>query len=241
MTNSFLAANWKLHGDMTWADKITQFDQIIPVSKRGNIDICICPPFPFIAALSAAAKGVNIYTGAQASDPRSSGAHTGQVNAAMVKSAGASYVIAGHSERRAMGECNTDVKSQAEAILTAGLTPILCVGESLETREEGEADNFVSEQLKACWPEPDKGTEVIIAYEPIWAIGTGKVPSSGDIAAMHKTIRDITGPNHRILYGGSVKPANAKEILALKNVNGALVGGASLDMESFAAIASAAP
>jgi len=133
------------------------------------------------------------------------------------------------------------VKAQVTAILEQGLTPILCVGESLATRESGQADNFVAAQLKACWPDDvAAGIEIVVAYEPIWAIGTGKVPSLGDIKATHSAIRAIIGPSNRILYGGSVKPANAKEILALDNVNGALVGGASLEMESFAAIAVAA-
>ena len=159
----------------------------------------------------------------------------------MVKSTGASHIIAGHSERREMGEANADVKEQVESILDNGLVPILCVGESLSTRESGQAESFVAAQLKACWPDAvDSGVEIVVAYEPIWAIGTGKVPSLDDIAAMHSSIRAIIGPDNRILYGGSVKPANAQDILALEDVNGALVGGASLDMESFAAIAKSA-
>lgn len=225
-----------MHGDMTWAEKIPAFDRLSPAIKRGAVDVLICPPFPFISVLAAAAKGRNIHIGAQSCDPRDGGAHTGQVSAGMLKSAGADYIITGHSERRSMGESNADVKSQVDAIIKAGVTPILCIGESLETREAGRADIFVSEQLKACWPDKQVEAEVIIAYEPIWAIGTGKVPSLEDIAAIHGLIRNIVGPDHRILYGGSVKPSNAKDILALEDVNGALIGGASLDMESLAAI-----
>ena len=148
----------------------------------------------------------------------------------MVKSAGASHIIAGHSERREMGEINAEIKAQVESILENGLVPILCVGESLSTRESGQAENFVAAQLKACWPDSvGEGVEVVVAYEPIWAIGTGKVPSLDDITAMHSAIRAIIGADNRILYGGSVKPSNAKDILALEDVNGALVGGASLD------------
>jgi len=227
---------------MTWTKKLSQFDALSPAASRPYCDVLICPPFPFIASLAEAAKGLNINIGAQASDPRSGGAHTGQVNAAMLKSAGAGYIIAGHSERREMGETNHDVKAQVEACLDNGLTPILCIGEPLNIREAGQAEDFVSEQLKSCWPSSaQNGEEIIVAYEPIWAIGTGKVPSLNDIAAIHAAIRKIIGPDHRILYGGSVKPANAKDILILDNVNGALVGGASLEMDSFAAIVAAAP
>ena len=241
MTKPLIAANWKMHGNMSWSGKPAEFDGFLHISDRSDVDVLICPPFPFIAALSASAKDQNIFIGAQFVDPREGGAFTGQVNAAMVKSAGAGFIIAGHSERREMGETNAQVKAQVEAILEQGLTPILCVGESLATRESGQADDFVAAQLKACWPDNvPVDTEVVVAYEPIWAIGTGKVPSLEDIQAMHSAIRAIIGPSNRILYGGSVKPANAKDILALADVNGALVGGASLEMESFAAIAAAA-
>jgi len=241
MLKPLIAANWKMHGDMSWGDKPAQFNQHLDASRRSAVDVLICPPFPFIAAVSDSAKNNAIHVGAQVIDPRPNGAQTGQVNAGMAKSAGASFVIAGHSERREMGESNDLIREQVEAILDHDLTPVLCIGESLETRESGQADSFVAAQLKACWPKNlADGTEVVVAYEPIWAIGTGKVPSLEDIEAMHSSIRSIIGASNRILYGGSVKPANAQEILALPNVNGALVGGASLEMESFAAIAAAA-
>lgn len=241
MLKPLIAANWKMNGDMSWTDKPTEFQHHLPFDDRTAVDVLICPPFPFIAATVLSAENANISVGAQVCDPRSGGAYTGQVNAAMVKSTGASHIIAGHSERREMGEANADVKEQVESILENGLVPILCVGESLSTRESGQAENFVAAQLKACWPDAvDSGVEIVVAYEPIWAIGTGKVPSLDDIAAMHSSIRAIIGPDNRILYGGSVKPANAQDILALEDVNGALVGGASLDMESFAAIAKSA-
>ena len=230
-----------MNGDMSWNDKPAEFDRHFPQVNRDAVEVLICPPFPFIAAMAASASPVKISVGAQTCDPRSGGAFTGQVNAAMVKSAGASHIIAGHSERREMGETNADIKNQVESIIDNGLKPILCVGESLSTRETGQAENFVAAQLKACWPSSvDSKTEIVVAYEPIWAIGTGKVPSLDDIIAMHSAIRDIIGADNRILYGGSVKPANSKDILTLEDVNGALVGGASLDMESFAAIAKSA-
>ena len=241
MLTPLIAANWKMNGDMSWTDKPADFENHLPQAGRGRVEVLICPPFPFIAATAATGAAAKVYVGAQACDPRSGGAFTGQVNAAMVKSAGASHIITGHSERREMGETNADIKAQVESILETGLVPILCVGESLATRESGQAENFVAAQLKACWPNSvGEGVEIVVAYEPIWAIGTGKVPSLDDITAMHSAIRAIIGPKNRILYGGSVKPANAKDILALKDVNGALVGGASLDMESFAAIAKSA-
>lgn len=241
MIKPLIAANWKMHGNMSWADKAEGFNAFFPASDRKDVNVLICPPFPFIAVLSEKADAFDIFTGAQTVDPRAGGAFTGQVNAAMVKSAGATYVIAGHSERREMGEENADIKAQLMSIIAQGLTPILCVGESLETRESGQASDFVAAQLKACWPDGDvDDVEIVVAYEPIWAIGTGKVPSLDDIQSMHSIIRSIIGENNPILYGGSVKPANAKEILALADVNGALVGGASLEMESFSQIVAAA-
>lgn len=241
MLKPLIAANWKMNGDMSWADKPAQFEAFLPQTRRAAVDVLICPSFPFIAALSRSAQKSGLYVGAQFIDPRPNGAMTGQVNAPMVRSAGAEFVITGHSERREMGEDNKQVKAQLEAILEHDLIPILCVGESLKTRESGQAVSFVAAQLKACWPDSVKsGVEIVVAYEPIWAIGTGKVPSLDDIDAMHKAIRAIIGPKNRILYGGSVKPANAKDILALDDVNGALVGGASLNMESFAAITKSA-
>jgi len=155
----------------------------------------------------------------------------------MLKSAGAKFVIVGHSERRAGGEQDGDVKAKALAASKASLTPIICVGETLEQRNAGRAKVVVSEQIKNSVPDI---ADYVIAYEPVWAIGTGKTATATDIADMHLTIRNIVGAQIRILYGGSVKPANASEILGVDNVNGALIGGASLDMESLAAIAKSA-
>jgi len=156
----------------------------------------------------------------------------------MVKSAGADYVIVGHSERRASGETDEDVATKAIAAAKQGVTPIICVGESLDTRKDGHAESVVSDQIKAS--VPDGITDYVLAYEPIWAIGTGMTATAEDIKDMHAVIRGIVGPKVRILYGGSVKPANASEILGTENVNGALIGGASLEMESLAAITRAA-
>nr|WP_233353636.1 triose-phosphate isomerase [Hellea balneolensis] len=233
-----IAGNWKMHGDMSWIEKPAQFDTLMPATERGHLDILICPPALFIAPMAASCFETNILLGAQNCHRAESGAHTGEVSAGMVKSAGADFVIVGHSEIRAGGETDEDVATKAMAAAKQGLMPIICVGESLDTRKDGQAESVVSAQIKASVPEGL--TDYVLAYEPIWAIGTGMTATADDIKAMHAVIREIVGPNVRILYGGSVKPANAKEILGTENVNGALIGGASLEMESLAAIARAA-
>jgi len=233
-----IAGNWKMHGEMSWVDKSAQFAELMPASEREHLDILICPPALFIAPMAASCFEANIHLGAQNCHADESGAHTGEVSAGMVKSAGANFVIVGHSERRAGGETDADVAAKAIAAAKQGLKPIICVGESLDIRKAGEAENVVSTQIKASVPEDL--TDYVLAYEPIWAIGTGMTATVEDIKAMHAVIRDIVGPTVRILYGGSVKPANAKEVLSTENVNGALIGGASLEMESLAAIARAA-
>ena len=233
-----IAGNWKMNGDISWADKPNQFEALMPASEREHLDVLICPPSLFIASMVASCHEWNIQLGAQNCHDAESGAHTGEVSAAMVKSAGASFVIVGHSERRAGGEKDADVAAKAIAAAKQGLTPIICVGESLDIRKAGKAESVVLAQIEASVPEGL--TDYVLAYEPIWAIGTGMTATADDIKAMHAVIRDIVGPKVRILYGGSVKPANAKEILGTENVNGALIGGASLEMESLAAIARAA-
>lgn len=230
---TLIAANWKMHGSMDWVEKPARFDAILPPSERKEIDVLICPPALYIAPMTAASGTIAI--GAQNCHYADTGAHTGEISAKMIKDAGASYVIVGHSERREAGETDADVQAKAKAACRHNLIPIICVGESLRQREAGEAQAIVSTQLAASLPSGE--TDIVIAYEPIWAIGTGKVPTLEDIDAMHNHIRKIVGGGIRILYGGSVKPANAKEILAVENVNGALIGGASLEMESLADIA----
>ena len=233
-----IAGNWKMHGDMDWIDKPSEFNGLMPAAEREHLDVLICPPSVFIASMAASCFEANIHLGAQNCHDAESGAHTGEVSAAMVKSAGAGFVIVGHSERRASGETDADVAAKARAASKQGLTPIICVGESLDIRKAGKAEDVVSAQINAS--VPDGLTDYVLAYEPIWAIGTGMTATAEDIKAMHAVIREIVGPKVRILYGGSVKPANAKEILGTENVNGALIGGASLEMESLAAIARAA-
>lgn len=229
-----IAGNWKMHGDMSWVAKPNAFEAAFPALKREGLDILICPPAPFIAPMVRNCAQSSVLLGAQNCHAEESGAHTGEMSAAMLKSVGANYVIVGHSERRAQGESDQIVSDKALAASKAKLTPIICVGESLKQREARKASAVVSEQIKASVP---KITDYVIAYEPIWAIGTGRTATAEDIAKMHGVIRDLVGPQIRILYGGSVKPANAKEILSTKNVNGALIGGASLKMDSLAEIA----
>jgi len=220
---TLIAANWKMHGNSSWVDKPKEFETILPHSKRMDIDVLICPPALFLSAMATNSQGIAI--GAQNCHYADTGAHTGEISAEMIKDAGGNYVIVGHSERRETGETNEDVQAKAVSACRHGLTPIICVGETLSQREAGEAEAVVAAQLAASLPEGE--ANVVVAYEPIWAIGTGKVPTIDDIEAMHNHIRKITGGGIRILYGGSVKPGNAKEILAVKNVNGALIGGAS--------------
>ena len=166
------------------------------------------------------------------------GAHTGNISAEMLKDAGASYVIVGHSERRAEGDTDADVKAKAKAAARAGLVPIICVGETEAERDAGKAEKVVAAQIKGSVP---KIKDYVIAYEPVWAIGTGKTATPDDVDEMHNALRKLVGTKTRLLYGGSVKPTNAEELLALKNVNGALIGGAGLEMESLAEIARLAP
>lgn len=229
-----IAANWKMHGDMSWIEKLAEFDELFPAEQRAEIDILICPPSPFIFPMMERCGGKDIWLGAQNCHIAVKGAHTGEISAEMLESVGADYVIVGHSERREMGEVNVDVRAKAEACLRAELTPIICVGESLAQREAGQALSVVQTQITESVPDI---TDYVIAYEPVWAIGTGKVPTLTDIADMHAAIRAQIGPDVRILYGGSVKPSNAEAILATDNVNGALIGGAGLEMESLATIA----
>ena len=241
MTDSLrtlIAANWKMNGDATWFDKPVQFDRALPQSDREYLDVLICPPAIYLESMHNLARQTGVFLGAQDCHQEKKGAYTGSISADMLERAGASYVILGHSERRATGESNKLVKAKAQAAKQAGLVPIICVGETESQREKGDAIKVVLAQLKGSVP---KLKDYVVAYEPVWAIGTGKVPSVGDINEVHDAIRGHVGESIRILYGGSVKPANAKAILALKNVNGALIGGAGLNMLSLSEIAKLSP
>lgn len=226
-----IAGNWKMHGTLAALDEIDLIAR--GVDKR--VDVAICPPFTLIAP----ATGRGIAIGAQDCHAAASGAHTGCVSAAMLVEAGATLCIVGHSERRADNfETDADVRAKAMAVLAAGMTAIVCVGETLSQRDAGQAIAVVGGQLAGSLP-PVRAN-LVVAYEPVWAIGTGRTPTMGDVAAMHAAIRAVVGPDVRILYGGSVKPANAAELLGIADVDGALVGGASLSAADFLPIVAAA-
>lgn len=229
-----IAANWKMNGHADWSSKVRQLQTLTVTSQA---ELLICPPHLLLDSLCSVAEDTDISVGGQDCSEFEAGAHTGESDAALLAELGASYVILGHSERRAAGETDSRVKAKAERAVVAGLRPIVCVGESLAQREAGNAVSVVSEQLRGSLPQSGVFD---IAYEPVWAIGTGRTATEGDIADMHAAIREAVGPGPRILYGGSVKPSNASLILGVPEVGGALVGGASLEMESFAEIAAGA-
>ena len=229
-----IAGNWKMNGLKAAGAELRAMGQGLGDSKA---EVVICPPATLIAGLADEAAEAGIGLGGQDCHAEPSGAHTGDISAEMLADAGAAWCIVGHSERRAdHHETDADVRAKARAAQRAGLTPIVCVGETKEQREAGEAERVVRGQLDGSLPEGD----YVVAYEPIWAIGTGLVPTERDIQAMHAAMREAVGPGVRLLYGGSVKPANAGAILALPEVGGALVGGASLKADDFLGIVRAA-
>ncbi len=227
-----IAGNWKMHGSLA---ALSEIDAIAAAAAGCNVDVAICPPFTLIAPTIG--RGVAI--GGQDCHAAAKGAHTSCISAAMLVEAGATYCIVGHSERRADNhETDAEVKAKAEAVIAAGMTAIVCVGETVEQRRAGQAVSVVEGQLAGSLP--DTRDNLVVAYEPVWAIGTGLTPSVGDVAEMHAAIRAVVGPDVRILYGGSVKPSNAAELLHVANVDGALVGGASLTAADFVPIIEAA-
>jgi triosephosphate isomerase (TIM) len=242
MRRSYVVGNWKMNGDgasLAEAKSIAE-----AAAAHPDVDVAICPPFTLIERIARTIPSLTV--GGQDCHQTPSGAHTGSISAPMLVEAGAKLVILGHSERREnLGESDDLVCRKVEAALSVDLGVILCVGEPLNVREEGKADAYVLAQLAGSLPyallaEPSR---VAIAYEPIWAIGTGLTPSLDDIAAMHGAIRGAlgdAGEEMAILYGGSVNAENASQILALEDVDGALVGGASLKAASFSAIIAAA-
>lgn len=243
---ALIAGNWKMNGGL---DDLAPFTAALaavwPSDRSKTATLLVCPPFPLLAPMQALLAGSAVKLGAQDCHAEAAGAHTGDVAARLLKALGAAYVILGHSERRAdHGESDALVAGKARAAQAAGLIPIVCVGESEAVRDAGEAEDFVRGQLAGSLPDDFAG---VVAYEPIWAIGTGRTPSINEVAAMHAAIRAAlaarlpAGRAMAILYGGSVKPDNAAALLAVPEVGGALVGGASLKAEDFLAIAAAAP
>ena len=243
-----IAGNWKMNG--LKADALALAKGVaIGVKEAGWSDreVLVCPPATLVAAVADAAKGSGLMVGGQNCHAKASGAHTGDVSAEMLKDAGASHVIVGHSERRAdCGEADAIVRAKAEAAWRAGLLPIVCIGETLAERQAGKTLAVLESQLKGSVPAGSTAARLVVAYEPVWAIGTGKTPTTPEVAAAHAHIRKVLGglmadaAAVRLLYGGSVKGSNAAELLAAGDVDGALVGGASLNAAEFLAIAKAA-
>ncbi len=244
MRRKLAAGNWKMNGTTASLAEVATLAAAFPAPL---VDILICPPATLIAQMALATGGKPIVTGAQDCHPEASGAHTGDISAAMLKDAGASHVILGHSERRAdHHETDTTVRAKAAAALAAGLIAVICIGETEGQRNDGTALAVIAAQLAGSVPDAATGANTVIAYEPVWAIGTGRTPTLPEIADVHRDIRARLiarfGPDadsFRLLYGGSVKPGNAAEIFALPDVDGALVGGASLKATDFGAIIAA--
>lgn len=239
------AGNWKMNGTTA---ALAELDALASHVPAAGTSVVICPPAPLLAAAVQTANPLNIAIGAQDCHTQTSGAFTGDVSAEMVTDSGAAYVIIGHSERReGHGETNADISAKAQQAWAAGLTPILCIGESLEAREAGTTLTIIADQLSGSLPDGVQATNMVIAYEPIWAIGTGKVPTQEQIIEVHDFIRATLTTRFGtdiaqmipLLYGGSVKANNAATIFEAENVDGALVGGASLKASDFAPIVSA--
>lgn len=242
-----VAGNWKMNGLIVSLAEIAAMGTVYDVGLKARVELVVCPPATLIGlALDIATQG-GLGLGGQDCHAAASGAHTGDISAEMLKDAGASYVIVGHSERRTdHGETSAIVRVKAKAALRAGLTPIICVGETRAQREAGEALSVVGRQIEESVPAEAPET-IVVAYEPVWAIGTGLTPTPEDVAQMHAFARERIeaqlgggkSESVRILYGGSVKPGNAGELMSVANVDGALVGGASLTAKDVMAIATA--
>ncbi|MET0605486.1 MAG: triose-phosphate isomerase [Beijerinckiaceae bacterium] len=243
-----VAGNWKMNGSKFSLDELTKVAAgLTDGGLWRNVDVAVCPPVHLLYLASAAAIGMRISIGAQDCHAEASGAFTGDISAEMIAECGAAYVIVGHSERRTLyDETDAVVKAKASAAVRAGLTPIVCVGETRAERNAGQTLAVVGRQVSGSLPENSAEAALVIAYEPVWAIGTGLTPTTTDVGDVHRFIRgelrrsmgaraDVV----RILYGGSVKPSNAAELMAVEDVDGALVGGASLKSDDFLGIIAA--
>jgi len=244
MRRKLAAGNWKMNGTKNSLEMLD-----ILAQKHGSnlCDVLVCPPHPLLIPAATRTKGTAVLIGAQDCHAEEKGAFTGDTSAVQIADAGATYVIVGHSERRdAHAETDAHISAKASAAQAAGLTPIVCLGESFEQREAGNALPIITSQLAGSVPDGSTGDTLVVAYEPIWAIGTGKVPTVDQIAEVHAKLRSELvarfgdgGQDIRLLYGGSVKATNATEIFAIPDVDGALVGGASLTADDFSPIVSA--
>ena len=240
-----VAGNWKMNGLQSSADEVDRLVTAAGGLKR--LDLMVCPPAILVADFAERAKGSKLLIGGQDCHPEPAGAFTGDIAAEMLADAGASAVIVGHSERRTYhGEDDATVRRKAMAAWRAKLTAIVCIGETEAEREGGRTLDVVGRQLEGSLPDGATAGNLVVAYEPVWAIGTGRTPTAADVVEVHGFIRErltarfgADGEGTRLLYGGSVKPANAHELLALANVDGALVGGASLKAAEFLGIAAA--
>ena len=242
-----IAGNWKMNGLL--ADGIDLAKNVaagVKAMGKPQCEFLVCPPFTLLAAVKKALRGAKVALGAQDCHFAEKGAHTGDVSPLMLKDLGCAYVILGHSERRAdHGESDELVCKKAEAAHKAGLKTVICIGETLAQREAGKAVDVCRGQIMGSVPADSTAADTVIAYEPVWAIGTGKVPTAADVEEVHAAVRKVLAKKlgrgnankMRILYGGSVKPGNAKELMNLPDVDGALIGGASLKAEDFLAIA----
>lgn len=240
-----VAGNWKMNGLRAALGEVEKLKAgLAERSGRVAADVMLCPPATLVAAMADAAVGSPVAVGGQDCHAKASGAHTGDIAAEMLRDAGASAVIVGHSERRAdHGEDNAVVQAKAEAAYRAGLVAIVCVGETADQRKAGQTLAVVGEQLAGSLPDAASAATTVVAYEPVWAIGTGLTPTAEDVAEVHAMLREALakrfgaeGAAMRLLYGGSVKASNARELMGVANVNGALVGGASLKADDFLGI-----
>jgi triosephosphate isomerase (TIM) len=240
-----VAGNWKMNGLKGQLAELAAIVEAVKTGGAGRAETAICPPFTLVAAAAEVSRGTPVAIGAQDCHANASGAHTGDVSAEMLADAGAKYVIVGHSERRAdHGETDQVVREKAKAVLEQGLVAIVCVGETKDERVAGKASAVVGGQIDGSLDAGFDPEKLVVAYEPVWAIGTGLTPTAADVAEIHAFIRGkleklfgAKGQGVRILYGGSVKPNNAAELMGVKNVDGALVGGASLKCADFIGIA----
>ena len=240
-----IAGNWKMNGFRESLNEASSICAAVAAGGAGTAEVVVCPPATLLMAVARICEGTKVAVGGQDCHSEPSGPYTGDISAEMLRDAGATYVILGHSERRSSyNEGSASVREKVAAAFLAGLTAIVCVGETRAEREAGGALAVVGSQLAGSIPKTSSRENLVIAYEPVWAIGTGLTPARQDIAEMHGFIRERVnrhlagqGDGMRILYGGSVKPANAGELLSIGDVDGALVGGASLSCAEFMAIA----